>query len=118
MHRFWPWNRTWRAITVAGETKTPIIIRKNTAAMMWTAAIAREETVAAVKIEATTRNAAVVETVAAVAKNPIVFRKKSIIAVEKETTLVAAKTSRVDSTTNFNRKEKYIWINNNLAAFV
>lgn len=57
------------------------------------------------------------ETAAAVAGAPKVFREGAIIAAGEETATVAARTSRRGSAASFIGGEKYIWINGDAAAF-
>lgn len=94
----------------AATTKTAAMIRKITAAIL--------EILAAVWTAATTGTITVVKTVVAVTGAPKVFRKKFIIMVKEEIATVAARAFWRGSAANFNKREKYIWINGNVAAFV
>lgn len=109
---------------MAKKTKTLVIVREETAAIVRTIAMAGKKTVAVVKKIVAVKTIIImgtlvaVETMVAVIWALKVFRKKSIIAVKKETAIVAAKALKKDSTANFNGKKKYIWINGNVMAFI
>lgn len=45
------------------------------------------------------------------------FRKRVIIVVRKETVTIVARTFKKNSAASFNRKKKYIQINNDATAF-
>lgn len=77
----------------------------------------KEGTVAVVGTTATTETAPAVRTVATAARPPKVFRKRAIIAAGEKTVTVAASAFKKSSAASFNKKEKYIWINDNAAAF-
>lgn len=74
--------------------------------------------VAAIRIAAIIRPTAVVETVPAVREAFKIFRKRSIMAVEEETAIVAARTFMRGNIANFNRRKKYIQINIDVTPFV
>lgn len=92
--------------------------RKKIVATIKTVAMAEKKIATLVKIAATTRTTAAMRIMAVMVRALKVFSERSIITVEEKITIVAAKTSRRDSDTNFHAKEKYIWINGDFAAFV
>lgn len=102
-----------------GGTKTAIITRKKTAAVVRDTATAKKETVAAVEIAATretadamgtaamTKTAAAVKIVATATRAPKIFRKIAIIAAGEKTMTVAANAFERSAVTGFNRRKKY-----------
>lgn len=76
-----------------------------------------EKSETAVRIAAMARIAVVVRTATMVIETLKVFRKKAIIAIKKETTIVAAKTFKRSGVASFNKREKCIWINSNPIIF-
>lgn len=58
-----------------------------------------------------------VETVVAAMETSKIFRGRAIIPEQKKTAIVAAEISRKNNPASFNKREKYIWITNNAAAF-
>lgn len=99
------------------ETKNCDYGKKKTAVAMKTAAMAGEKIAAAIKTAATTRTTAMVETVAAAMETSKIFREGAIIPAKKKTAIVAAEISRKNNAASFNKREKYIWITSNAAAF-
>ena len=108
IHRFRLWDRTRRAATTAGEIKTAVTTREETAAVVGTAATAEEGTTATMGTAATMETAATVETVAIAARASKVFRKRAIIAAKKETATIAARAFKRGDTASFDKGEKYI----------
>ena len=94
-----------------GRTKSAVTTRKKTVAAVGTAATAEIGTIATIK------TTAVVRTAVAVAGAPKIFKKEAIITAGEKTSSVTAMTSRRGSAASFNREEKYIWINDDAAAF-
>lgn len=117
IHKFWPWDRTRRVTTAVEETKTAVTIKEETAAILRTEATAKEEIAAVVGTLTMTGPAVAMEIMATVAKASKVFRKRAIIAAGEEIATVAAMASKKVGAASFDKKEKYIWINGNVAAF-
>lgn len=55
---------------------------------------------------------------AVLARAAKIFTKKSIIMVKEKTVIIVARTCKKNSTTNFNKREKHICINDNVATFI
>lgn len=79
--------------------------------------MAGKETVAAIRTAATTGTAIAIEITPVLMETPKVFRERAIIMMGKETVTMATKTSRKDGATGFDKGEKYIWINSDIAIF-
>lgn len=95
-------------MTTAEGTKTAIIVKKETAAAVGTADMAKERTAAAIETAATTRTAVAMKTAITVSKALKIFRKGVIIATREKTAIVATRIPRRGSATSFNMGEKYI----------
>lgn len=102
---------------MARRGKTAVTPKEETMTAVRTAIMVEKEIAAAVETAIIMETAAVVETVAIAGKALKVFKKRAIIATGEITATVPAKIFQKDSATNFNRKEKYIWINSNTAVF-
>lgn len=112
-----------------GKTKTAITAKDKIAIIITTAAIAKKKIAASMKIVVRTKTVAVIETVdikkiiavikivIIVIKAPKIFRIRAIIIAKEKTIIIGAKTIKKQSITSFNKREKYIWINSNIAIF-
>lgn len=103
---------------MAEKTKTAVITKEETIAVMRTATIAEKKIVAAIGTAATIKTVTAMKIATAVAKASKVFREWVIIAGGARNATIIARTSRKDSAASFNIGEKYIWINGNAMAFV
>lgn len=75
------------------------------------------KTIAIIEIVAIKKIIAVIKIAIIVIEAPKSFRTGAIIVAREKAIIIAAKTTKRQNTASFNRREKYIWINSNIAIF-